>query len=56
MYVITDDYTSFRGQPVKDVATPVDDNDAATKGYVDSRLSSMETLTLGHTTINETQL
>lgn len=41
LYVIADDHTSFRGQQIKDVAEPTDDNDAATKKYVDDSISNI---------------
>lgn len=42
LYIIADDHTSFRGQQIKDVAEPTDDNDAATKKYVDDAVSEID--------------
>lgn len=42
LYIIADDHASFRGQQIKDVAEPTDDNDAATKKYVDDAVSEID--------------
>lgn len=56
LYVVSSDNLNARNERVVNVAEPITDDDAATKHYVDSSISLMETLTIGHTTINETQL
>ena len=42
LYVIEDDYIDVYGQQIKNIASPTDLSDAATKEYVDSSLSNIE--------------
>ena len=46
LYVITDNYTSMRGAQLKDLGQPTDDNDAATKKYIDDNILNIPKIDL----------
>ena len=42
LYIVQDDYIDAYGQQIKNIALPMDLSDAATKGYVDNVVSSIQ--------------